>query len=104
MRIRLWFSRTAITGIPCSRAARVGRPIQPSGITKQEMSAAVRMLWCIIPMGSVMIWGLRCKPFRIHWSRARDTASAAIRGSTMPGSSLAISWVSSIGEWAEGMS
>ena len=33
---------------------------------------------------------------------ADDTASAAIRGSTTPGSMLAISRDSSIGEWADG--
>ena len=26
---------TAITGMPCSSAAKVGRPMQPSGITRQ---------------------------------------------------------------------
>ena len=50
-----------------------------------------------------MIRGLRCKPLSVHCRKVADTASAAIRGSTIPGSILAISRDSNMGEWAVGM-
>ena len=39
-RIRFVLLRTAMTGMPCSTAASVGRPTQPSGMTRAEMSSA----------------------------------------------------------------
>ena len=40
--MRLLFSCTAITLIPCSKAANVGSPKHPSGITRHEISEAVK--------------------------------------------------------------
>jgi len=39
--MRFRFSRTAMTGMPCSSAASVGRPTQLSGMTRHDTSAAV---------------------------------------------------------------
>jgi hypothetical protein len=50
-------------GIPCSRAASVGSPKQPSGITRHEISAAVKIPGRFIACASVTMRGLRCKPF-----------------------------------------
>ena len=42
-------------------------------------------------------------PLRIDWRNVSETASAAIRGSTIPGSIDSISSDSIMGEWAEGI-
>ncbi len=81
----------------------LGSPRHPSGITTHETSSAVKPPGRLIAVGSVMIRGLRCKPLSVHCRKVADTASAAIRGSTIPGSILAISRDSNMGEWAVGM-
>ena len=50
-RIRFVLLRTATTGMPCSTAASVGKPTQPSGITRAETSSAVSIDGSYTPVG-----------------------------------------------------
>ena len=90
--------------MPCSSAASVGSPRQPSGSTKHDTSRAVSTPGSRMASRSVTMRGLRCNPFSTDWKKVMDTASAAIRGSTTPTSRSSTSCDSSIGEWAEGTS
>src|SRR5438552_2243220 len=76
----------------------------PAGSTRQETSAAVSTPGALMPMLSVTMRGLFCRPFSTHMKKATEIASAAMRGSTTPKSSCATAVESNMGACAVGTS
>src|SRR5690349_12693692 len=100
--MRFVLLRTAITGMPCSTAASVGKPTQPSGITRHEISSAESCDGSYAPVGLVTTRGARFSPFSTQNRYVLEITSAALRGSTTPHRSVRIASLDMVGACAVG--
>src|SRR3954471_1635428 len=93
-----------MTGIPCSAAASVGKPTQPSGITSAETSSAVITDGSYTPLGLSSTCGALLRPFSTQNRYVVEITSAAFRGSTTPQLSVRMASLLIVGACAAGTS